>query len=216
MAMSLAKQIEEDIVFGLYPPGSHLVEDRLQTRFQLTRHALRAAIADLELGGLVHRIPNRGMQIVEPTPAEIDELYAIRTVLEVEAAAMTRLPADPILLTKLKNLCDAHEEAVLTRNMRAVFRANITLHAMQFSICPNCKLREAIRDYARKVHIVRASAYGNPGQLQRVVEQHRDIVTALAGSDRKTYCDAVRAHLPASTEAYRRAWAIKHEGRAAE
>lgn len=210
MAMSLANQVEEDIVFGLYPPGSHLVEDRLQTRFQLTRHALRAAMAELEAGGLVRRIPNRGMQVVEPTPDEIDELYAIRTILEVEAAAMTRLPADRAFLTKMESLCDTHEEATQARDMRAVFRANIAFHAMQFSICPNLKFQEAIRDYARKVHVVRASAYGDLGQLVSVVAQHRDIVMALAGSDGKTYCDAVRAHLPASTVAYRRGWMVKY------
>lgn len=216
MERPVVRQIEEDIVFGRYPPGSHLIEDRLQTRFDLSRHALRSVMGELERGGLVRRIQNRGMQVLEPTPDEIDELYAIRGLLESEAADLTRLPADPDFLADLQDLCDAHAAAASRREMRAVFRANIAFHAAQFAICPNGALRRAIRDYERKVHVVRAAAYGDPGHLERVVTQHREIMCALGRDDTCAYRDVVRRHLPASSEAYRLAWSVRHGTGASE
>ncbi len=214
MERSVTEQIEEDIVFGIYAPGTHLVEEPLQKRFGLSRYTLRAVMTELEQSGLVKKIPNRGVQVVEPCPDEIDELYAVRELLEVRAAELTPLPAEPWLLEELEALGNAHAAANKAGDMRAAFRLNVEFHRVQFQACPNCKLREAIKEYERKVHLVRAAAYGNPGHLDRVVAQHREIVAALASDDTARYAEAVRSHLPASTEAYRRAWMVKHGAKA--
>ncbi|MGH6644759.1 MAG: winged helix-turn-helix domain-containing protein, partial [Bradyrhizobium sp.] len=52
--------IEEDIVFGVLPPQSRLVEERLAERFDAKRHTIREVFATLEDLGLVVRVPNKG------------------------------------------------------------------------------------------------------------------------------------------------------------
>lgn len=216
MNRSPADQIAEDIVFGVHPPGSRLVEDRLQTRLGLSRYTLRAVKAELEGRGLVHKIPNRGVEVVEPTPDEIDELYAIRDLLETHAATLTDLPVPAALAADLDTILEEHRAAAQSGDMRRVFRLNIAFHGLQFSACPNGRLRQAIEDYARRVHVVRAVKYGDPGHLARVVDQHREIVGAMRGDDTERYVAAVRAHLPDSALGYRQAWTIKHGAGAIE
>jgi len=210
---SIIRQIEEDIVFGVYPPGTKLVEDRLSERFELSRYNLRQMLAALQETGLVRKVLNRGVHVVEPTPDEIDELYEIRTVLESHAAMRTPLPAAPAILDELELAFEAHRAATERGDLRAVFHRNLAFHSIQFSACPNEKLREAIEHFARKVHIVRAVKYLDSGHLEQVVAQHRAILAALRGSDCACYERAVREHLPASSQAYRIAYEMKYGSR---
>ena len=49
------KAIEEDIKFGRLPPGMRLVEDPLMSRFAVTPHVIRRALAKLERTGIIVR-----------------------------------------------------------------------------------------------------------------------------------------------------------------
>ncbi len=210
MQNEIVAQIEEGIVFGIYPPGSRLVEDRLRQRFGATRYGLRQALSHLQEMGLVEFIPNRGPQVVEPTPDEIDELYEIRALLESEAAARTVLPVHPDIVEKMQEIHLQHAGAAEEKRLRDVFRLNLEFHSVQYSACPNGKLREAIDSYARKVHIVRAVKYSDPEHMREVVAQHARIIEAMQGRDTWSYVNAVREHLPASSEAYRASYELKH------
>ncbi|WP_417607551.1 GntR family transcriptional regulator [Primorskyibacter flagellatus] len=208
--MEVIDQIEEDIVFGLYPPGSRIVEDALQKRFGLSRYLLRSILGELENRGLVTRVPNRGALVVEPTPDEIDDLYEVREILELRAAERTPFPIPPAGLGQMEELVETHAEAAAARDLRRVFRLNVELHRHQYSFCPNEMLQRVIEEYSRRVHSIRAVKYNDPGHLDVVVAQHREIVEAMRQCDTARYVEAVRVHLPDSSIAYRRAWELKH------
>lgn len=208
--MEIIDQIDEDIVFGVYPLGSRIIEDSLQKRFGLSRYVLRSMLTELETRGLVMRIPNRGVVVVEPTPDEIDGLYEIRELLEVRAAETTPLPPNPEEMARLEELVDQHAKAAEAGDLRRVFRLNIELHEEQYSICPNPMLRQAIQEYSRRVHIVRAVSYDETGHIHRVIGQHKEILAAMRAGDHSRYIAAVRAHLPDSRKRYRRVWEVKH------
>ncbi|NKX42744.1 GntR family transcriptional regulator [Rhodobacteraceae bacterium R_SAG2] len=208
--MEVIDQIEEDIVFGLYPPGSRIVEDVLQKRFGLSRYLLRSILGELESRGLVTRVPNRGALIKEPTPDEIDDLYEIREILELQAAARTPLPIPKEGLKRLEDLVETHAEAASEGDLRRVFRLNVALHRHQYSFCQNEMLRGVVEEYSRRVHSIRAVKYSEPGHLDVVVAQHREILEAMRQCDTERYVAAVRVHLPDSSIAYRRAWELKH------
>ena len=60
MSGTLENDLENDIIFGIYAPGTRITEDSVMERFGVKRHAVRSVFAHLEsLGLLVHR-PNRG------------------------------------------------------------------------------------------------------------------------------------------------------------
>ena len=207
---ALADRIEEDIVFGAYAPGARLVEERMTRALDTSRHQLRAAFAMLEARGTIRRFPNRGVEVSEPSPDEIDELYEVRRILETSAARLTPLPVAPATLERLRHVQDGHEEAVRREDHRGVFHANIAFHALQYSTCPNGALTAAIADYARRVHVIRAIKYDDAAHMATVIAQHRAILDAMAGSDAEAYAARVAEHLPASTEAYRKAYERRH------
>ena len=130
---------------------------------------------------------------VEPSPDQIDGLYEIREVRETRVAETTPLPPDSTHLERLKTLIEDHAVAAAAGDLRRVFRLN-----------------NAMGNYSRRVHVVRAIAYGDAGHFERVVGQHREMLEAMRSGDRKRYVAAVQAHLPHSRVRYRTIWQVKH------
>src|SRR5919109_3285877 len=71
--LTIARALEEDIIFGRLAPGTRLTEDNLLARFSVTRHFARQALVQLEAMGVVVRERNKGAKVRSLTPAEVQE-----------------------------------------------------------------------------------------------------------------------------------------------
>lgn len=203
MRDTLIADLENDIIFGRYAPGTRIIEDTVMDQYAAKRHAVRNAFAALETRGLLIRRPNRGVEVVDFTPDEVDELYDVRILLETEASRRTHLPCPPDVIAKLEDIGRRHELAVKQKEFRAVFWLNLEFHEVQYSCCGNPRLARLIANHARVAQPIRVVKYDDTKHMQTVVQQHHAIIVALRGSSTSALVDAVRAHLPASAEAYR-------------
>ena len=203
MSDLLTQELENDVIFGVYPPGARIVEDRVMEIYDVKRHAVRNAFAELEARGLLVRRPNRGVEVVDFTPDEVDALYDVRIILETAAAERTKLPCDPEIASRLYDIARRHEEAVSVHDFRAVFWLNQEFHEVQYSCCGNPRLAELIGKHARAAQPIRVVKYEDETHMKQIVSQQFDIIAALRGTSQDALLAAVRAHLPASAEAYR-------------
>lgn len=213
MPADLEQDLENDIIFGIYPPGSRITEDSVMAQYDAKRHAVRSAFAMLETQGLLVRWPHRGVEVVELTPAEVDALYDVRIVLETAAAARTKLPADPTVVDRLTEIANRHATAVEHGDFRQVFWLNQAFHELQFSCCDNPRLETLIAQHARMAQPIRVVKYDDQDHMAQVIAQHRAIIQAMRGTANDTYVEATRQHLPASAEAYRILYERRHQGR---
>jgi DNA-binding GntR family transcriptional regulator len=138
------------------------------------------------------------------------EIYEVREILEVAAALRTPLPAPKEVIKVLKRIQSEHSEAIANHDLRKVVRLNIQFHHQQFLACQNKKLIQSIVEYARQVHLIRAIKYPEPGYLQKIERDHRQIIKAMEGKNRDSLVQIVRNHLPDSRDAYLRAYAVRH------
>lgn len=203
MQDSLVAELENDIIFGKYSPGSRLIEDRVMERHDAKRHSVRNAFSLLEKRGLLVRKPNRGVEVVDFTPEQVDALYDVRIVLETAAAERTPLPCPAEIAVRLEEIANQHRVAVAEKDFRAVFWLNHEFHEIQFSCCENENLTDLIRSHARIAQPIRVIKYEDGDHMAMVVEQHFEIIRALRGTSVDDLVRAVRAHLPASADAYR-------------
>lgn len=203
MPDTLATDLENDIIFGVFLPGSRIIEDRVMERYGAKRHAVRNVFAELEARGLLVRRPNRGVEVVDFTPDEVDALYDVRIILETSAAQRTSLPCDTTIADRMEAIARKHAKAVSDKDFRAVFWLNQEFHEVQYSCCGNPRLAELIGNHARVAQPIRVVKYDDAEHMQTVVSQHFDIIEALRGRSQDALVAAVRAHLPASAEAYR-------------
>ena len=203
MQETLVDDLENDIIFGRFAPGARIIEDRVMEQYNAKRNAVRNAFASLEARGLLIRRPNRGVEVVDFTPEEVDALYEVRIILETAAAERTKLPCCSDLTDRLEDIASRHGQAVEEKDFRAVFWLNQEFHEVQYSCCGNSRLAELIGNHARAAQPIRVVKYDDADHMTTIVAQHFDIINAMRGTSTQALVDAVRAHLPASAQAYR-------------
>jgi DNA-binding GntR family transcriptional regulator len=117
-----ATALRADIVACRLPPGETLSEAALAGRLGLGRAPIRAALARLADEGLVLAIPRRGWVVSPVTMRDIHEVFALRLMLEAEAARLTadRVrtgQVDPALLAAAADLHRAMAENAGNRRL---------------------------------------------------------------------------------------------------
>lgn len=198
----IVRTLEEEIVLGRLHPRERLVEDDLLARFGAKRHTVRLALMELDRMGLVERVPNRGAQVRSYSAEDLHQLYALRGLLETEAARLIPLPLDRADLEEIAALQAEHDAACAARDFAAVFRANVAFHRKLFSCCGNRFLAAAIEAAAERAHSVRFLVVVNEAERERARLQHHEMIAALGAGDRDTLVRLCREHLPASINTY--------------
>ncbi|TFL13704.1 GntR family transcriptional regulator [Pusillimonas caeni] len=93
----LYQRLREGILRGEFPPGQILRQEELAHRFGASRVPLREAMTRLEAEGLLILKPRRGYSVISLKPDEIQEIFALRAVVEEHAgraAALARTDQD--------------------------------------------------------------------------------------------------------------------------
>lgn len=198
----VVRTLEEEIALGQIGPRERLIEEELAGRFGIKRHVARQALAELQNMGIVVRQQNRGAAVRDYSAAEVEQLYAVRTLVETFAAGLVPLPAPPEYVRELAAIQERHRAAVKIRDLRRVFRENLAFHKTFFEACGNASLVEVIAHLAMKAHAIRSYNIGNPELLELVCTEHAMMVKLLKGGDRKRLVALVGQHLQPAKNNY--------------
>jgi DNA-binding GntR family transcriptional regulator len=194
--------LEEEIALGQIGPRERLIEEELAQRFDIKRHVVRQALAELETMGVVVRQPNRGAAVRDYSAADVEQLYMVRTLVETCAAGLITLPAPSALVRELTAIHERHRAAVKKGDLRRVFRENLLFHKTFFAACGNASLVEVIEHLAMKAHAIRSYSIGNPDLLVLVCSEHAMMIRLLKGNDRGPLVALVGQHIQPAKNAY--------------
>jgi len=203
-AAQIAAALEEEIALGYLRPRERLVEEELAERFNVKRHFIRQALAELDAMGVVVRQPNRGATVKDFSAAEVEDLWAVRTLVEGFAAKLIRLPAPAEVIAELKAIHAKHIAAAERGDLRNVFRENVKFHKTLFSACGNPVLEELIEGLAFKAHAVRGYAIIDPALLAAARKEHSRIIELLQKAERNALVNLIKDHIQPAKEAYLR------------
>lgn len=204
--LKVIERLEEDIVFGRRRPRERLVEEDLVAQFGAKKHVIRQALAELERMGLVERKRNKGAIVRDYTPEEVRQIFAVRELLEAEAARQIPLPAPQDVIGALQEIYQTHSHAVQSGDLHTAFRANIRFHQMLFRACGNPHLAEAIDSFAFKSHGVRSYSLAKPDLLQNARDEHREMIEVLSTGNRERLIELCTDHLKPTVRAYTEAY----------
>nr|WP_300315564.1 GntR family transcriptional regulator [Halomonas sp.] len=194
--------VEEDIVLGRLHPRERLVEEAMMERFEGKRHIIRQALFQLESIGLLERIKNRGAFVKSYPPEEVEQLYAMRELLELAAVDALPLPAPAEWLENLERVHQQYSAAVDAHDLRQVFHLNIAFHRTLFRACGNTFLYATINEFAQKAHGIRFIAISDRDALAQAQREHQAMIDAIRAEDREHLAELCREHLLPSKERY--------------
>lgn len=198
----IVRALEEDIIFGRLAPGTRLTEDSLLSRFPVTRHFVRQALVQLEQMGIVVRERNKGATVRTLTPEEVQQIYAVRELVQRQAALMIHLPAPQDLIEDLLVIHEEHGRHIESGYLRGVHETNDRFHLKLFGACGNKYLVQTIELYMRYSLPVRANSMSDRGALDIAHSQHNLMIDMLSGRDNWVLAQLCVDHLQPSKRRY--------------
>jgi len=99
-------RLRDHVIHGRFPPGTVLGEVNLAARFGVSRGPIREALDRLEREGLVITQPNRRTFVARLSRADFEEVYSLRTALELLAVREAVRHAGPDDLAELQAIVD--------------------------------------------------------------------------------------------------------------
>ena len=205
LGQSAYEALLELVVTGRLRPGQHLVETELARHLGVSRQPVREALHRLQAEGWVEFRPNRGACVHAPSAHEVDELLAVRALLEVEAARLAALRASERQLTQLDGICREGEDAVRRNDIARFGAANHDFHASLATLAGNSILARLWTTVARRArwhfHMVA------PVRMRDSCAEHRQIARAIAAGDETRAARAAQVHIEHTRIAYHRSTA---------
>ena len=206
LVRDVTTRLEESIVFGRLHPRERLMEEELAKRYCAKRHVIRQALQELERLGLVERARNRSAVVKLYQAQEVEDIHAVRVLLEGHAASLIPLPLSEEAIARLRALQRRHAEATEQGDRREVFRANIEFHQALFSHCGNRALIEAVTLFGQKSHAYRSIFVNDRDYLLWAAADHLAMIEAVEKDDRDRLVELCRAHLVPAKDHYIATW----------
>jgi DNA-binding GntR family transcriptional regulator len=190
-------ELRRAITTGRLRPGAPIRQDALAEELQVSRVPLREALKTLQGEGLVTYEAHRGYFVETLSLDDLREVYRIRELLEEEAVrrAVPRLTDDD--LARLEAAQDDVERAAAAGDVAAMAAANRAFHMMLFDCSGMPRLVRLIRTLWDSTDAYRSMYYGEPGNRERVIKEHRATLDALrrrSADDAVATLDVHRAH----------------------
>ncbi len=129
-ADDIARELEDEIVSGVIPPGTVLRQETLSERFEVSRTPVREALRRLAALGLVSFEPNRGVRVRSISAHELREAFLVRAELEALATEVATPKMTPDDLEQLDIMERRFGE--LTLELRAQARSGAARDATLF------------------------------------------------------------------------------------
>jgi DNA-binding GntR family transcriptional regulator len=166
-------------------PGAAISEQRLGARFDLSKAAVRAALARLRAERLILAEPRRGHVVAPLTLRDVGDVYALRLLLEPPAAAAAAGRLDAAAIERLRRPLAAAVDVTDPASIDRFLDSNRAVHVSVASASGNGRLAAIVErlldDSERAIGIaLRAGAAG--GGL-RVRGEHEALLDALAAGD---------------------------------
>jgi DNA-binding GntR family transcriptional regulator len=192
--------LEELIIYGNLSGGEHLVESHLAQRLGVSRIPVREALQLLHRDGWVDLRPRQGAFVHRPTLQEADEVFTVRTLLEVEATRLaSRAPGDASV-SDLKEIIKQGHEALRNDDDRELVRLNSSFHGLISQIAGNRVLKEMIARLDKRIRWYFAPVVKSRGSASWT--EHSEITDAIEAGDADWAAKAMRSHAEATKAAF--------------
>ncbi|MDE3102327.1 MAG: GntR family transcriptional regulator [Chloroflexota bacterium] len=193
----MAATLRNEIVRGLLPAGSHLLQHAMAARLGVSPTPVREAFAELALEGYVEWDPFRGVRVAERSDdAEaLVDMYELRAHLETIAVRRALRAHRCISTQALENAERESLEAERANHPQRSELANSRFHAALVAMAGSPLLDQIM------AFILRRSLFHPSHLTERTRREHHAIVAALKANDRRTARRLVSQHARANVDA---------------
>jgi DNA-binding GntR family transcriptional regulator len=202
----LAARIRAKIMSGEIPIGAPLRQADLAAQFGISRTPVREALRQLQTGGLIEVVPNRGAVVRVPVPWEVREAYEVRAELESLAARRAVDRLDDATIAELRSINTAMYERSLAIAAGTVPEQDGTdndhFHGLIYRVSGNTRLTRMLGEindaFPRNVSAL--VLRDKPRHREENFREHEALLEAFAAGDHDRAAQLMREHVLSAGE----------------
>jgi DNA-binding GntR family transcriptional regulator len=198
LAEEAADSIREAILAGRFPPGAPLREVELAGSLDISRGSVREGLSVLAREGLIRSEWHRGTKIIDVTPDEAEEVYAVRAALERLAARLAAQRATEEEVAELDRIVDTMA-AELGRGADGsrLLALDLDFHDRIYRLARNSRLYDGWAAVRSQVHLFQLTRVrlGYDNYRAVVVDEHRELVRLIRDRDVVALQQAAEEHV---------------------
>ncbi len=156
------------------------MEIQLAEELGVSRTPVREAIRKLELEGFVVMIPRRGTYVADMSIKDINEVFEVRTALDVLAAGLAAERITEDELEQMERLLVQIGEYIEQGDMDKIVEVDSQFHDILYRASRNDRLVGIINNLREQLTRFRSISMSYPGRLKNTLEEHSRMVEALA------------------------------------
>jgi DNA-binding GntR family transcriptional regulator len=192
----VTEELRAGIVTGELEPGRVYSAPRLGTRLGASATPVREAMLDLVKEGLVRVVPNKGFEVLAPSPAALHDILEVRLLLEPPTAR--RLAERGIRDAELAALLAlAHEtvETATSLDVTGHVAADLKFHVALLGLWGNDEITEAVRALRSRSRLAGLWSVENHDAMIESAHEHKSLVELLGARDGTRAEELTRSHI---------------------
>jgi DNA-binding GntR family transcriptional regulator len=186
--------IRNALITGRIVPGRGVTLRGLAATLGVSPMPVREALRRLAAEGGLEVRANRRVYVPDMDAARFEELVAVRSLLEPEAAARALPFIDAERLKRIEAIDNALEAALTSGDAEAYMAANHAFHFAIYTAAPSSVLVPLIETLWLQFGPFMRAVYGRVGTAN-LVDQHERAVGAIARRDAQDLAAAIRADI---------------------
>jgi GntR family transcriptional regulator of gluconate operon len=192
MGDQIAHRLRIDIIRGAISDGTHLAEDAIASRFDVSRGPVRDALRQLESEGLVEsrrkRLYARSLGM-----GDIEELYALREALESLALRLAIERAGAKAWDGVQGIVEEMRVAGELDDFERFANADMDFHTSFYRLSESRRLMEAWRPYQRTFSVL--FEMSNTPDIPSAVADHQGFLDVVRSGDADAAVHRLHIHL---------------------
>lgn len=195
------ERLRQLIMSGALKRGSHLSEPDLAHKLGTSRGPVREALQMLYRDGWVELRPRQGAFVRNPPAHEVDDFFAVKGMLEAEAARLAAANATADDITALEELLPPGDKAAADDDPEQITELSTRFHLGIARASGNAILSEMLESLERRLrfYFLLVSGVRN----EESWKEHATVVAALRRGDADTAARVMREHSDATHASYR-------------
>ncbi len=191
-ADALHERLRDDVLDLVFAPGASVTEAAVSVRYGVARPTAKLAIERLVADGLLRRTANRAARVPVMTPADVQDLYDTRALVEVAAverlAVEGSIPADALR---------AHRALLAVDDETGAFaRLDADFHRALVAGQTSPRLARLHEQLMGEVELCIAQVQARRLlTAAEIAQQHQRILDAVVAGDAAAAAAETRAHI---------------------
>jgi len=199
------EKIRRFILFGEAYPGMQLTEEGLCEISGVSRTPVRDAVQRLENEMLLVRSASKRLSVADWSDDEIDEMFALRGMLECHAAERAAQRMDGDGLDRLHEVNDGLTRAVqlTTPDIKTFLEANRQFHDLILEYAQSPRLSKLLPALVEQPVVRRTANQYSKDDLIQSAKDHDELIAAFAARDQDWAGAVMTSHIRRAFHSFR-------------